>query len=411
MEESKSVSDMTNFYYPGWGLNMRLQSEQASPSDSDEEVPDAEEEKETSIDMGGFVGSQSGDIPYETMFEHFGFSMNFKEIDNSAYFENMPDIAWEVTKKSGPMFRVRTEPIPVDLKADIVANWLYKHRKIDFEAASKGLNVQQVKNVIYEFKTIRHTGKSARKRFNLMRRKLNVQHTISLQKFTEDNLDPGFTLAEARNHLLYNFPDLTGVSLFSINQLLKKQLKFSYKKLGLNNPIKSRPENKANLLSWIKLINALVEENFHVVYLDEFLVNRNTLKSYGWVRKGQPGRKTMRPTDFKMSFIVAHSQTKIEGIVGTNTTFNQIKYAHFLKMLILKLKDDPEIESKRLVIVADNWRFHRTRKIKRFFKKERLVCLFIPPYSPEANACEKLINCVKCHIKEFINKQRWAWTN
>ena len=72
------------------------------------------------------------------------------------------------------------------------------------------------------------------------------------------------------------------------------------------------------------------------------------------MRKGQPGRKTMRPTYFKMSFIVAHSQTKIEGIIGTNTTFNQTKYTHFLKMLVLKLKDDPEIESRRYVIVADS---------------------------------------------------------
>ena len=133
MKKSKSVSDMTNFYYPGWCLNMSLQSKQANPSDSDEEDPDAEEEKETSIDMNGFVGSQSGDIPYETMFEYFDFSMNFfMDIDNSAYFENMPDIAWDVTKKSGPMFWVRTEPIPVNLKADIVAKWLWKHRKIDF---------------------------------------------------------------------------------------------------------------------------------------------------------------------------------------------------------------------------------------------------------------------------------------
>ena len=127
------------------------------------------------------------------------------------------------------MFQVRTEPIPVDLKADIVVNWLYKHRKIEFEEASKELNVQQVKNAIYEFKTIRHIKKNERNRFNLMRRKLNVQHIISLQKFTEDHLDPGFTLAEVKNHLLYNFQDLTGVSLFSINQLLKKQLKFNYK--------------------------------------------------------------------------------------------------------------------------------------------------------------------------------------
>ena len=91
-----------------------------------------------------------------------------------------------------------------------------------------------------------------------------------------------------------------------------------------------------------------------MIFLDEFLVNRNTLKSYGWVKKGQPGRKTMIPTDFKMSFIVAHSQTKIEGIIGTNTIFNQTKYTHFLKMLVLKLKDDPEIENRRFVIVADN---------------------------------------------------------
>ena len=102
------------------------------------------------------------------------------------------------------------------------------------------------------------------------------------------------------------------------------------------------------------MINALVEVNFHLIFLNEFLVNRNTLKSYDWVKKGQPGRKTMRLTDFKMSLIVAHSPTKIEGIVDTNTTINQTKYAHFLKMLVLKLKDDPEIESRRLVIAADN---------------------------------------------------------
>ena len=122
-------------------------------------------------------------------------------------------------------------------------------KKIDLEEASKELSVQQVKNVIYEFKTIRHIGKNARKRFNMMRRKFKEQYTLSLQKFVEDHLDQGFTLAESKDHLLFNFSNLTDVSLFSISQLLKKQLKFRYKKLGLNNPIKTKPENKANLLS------------------------------------------------------------------------------------------------------------------------------------------------------------------
>ena len=84
--------------------------------------------------MNSFVESQAGDIPFETMFENFDFSMNFKEIDNNAHCKNMLDIACEVRNKSGQMFQVRNELIPVDLKACIVANWLYKYRKIDFEA-------------------------------------------------------------------------------------------------------------------------------------------------------------------------------------------------------------------------------------------------------------------------------------
>ena len=151
---------------------MRLQSEQASSYESDKEDPNVYK-KEESIDMSGFVESQAGDIPYETMFENFYFSMNFKEIYNNAHCEKMLDIACEVRNKSGSMFQVRTELIPVDLKAYIVANLLYKHRKIDFEAASKGLSVKQVKNTINY--TPSDTSKSTRKSFNLMRFKLSVQ--------------------------------------------------------------------------------------------------------------------------------------------------------------------------------------------------------------------------------------------
>ena len=34
------------------------------------------------------------------------------------------------------------------------------------------------------------------------------------------------------------------------------------------------------------MINALVEENYHFVFINEYLINRNTLKSYGWTKKG-----------------------------------------------------------------------------------------------------------------------------
>ena len=147
---------------------------------------------------------------------------------------------------------------------------------------------------------------------------------------------------------------------------------------------------------------------FYVVYLDEFLINRNTKKEYDWALKGQPGRMLSKPTEFRMIFIVAHSSIRVEGIVGTKTTFNQEKYFIFLKSLIHKLKSDPEVRNKKIIVIADNCVFHRTKIIERIFKQEQIICLFIPPYWPEANACEKLINYVKVHIKDHISLQRYC---
>ena len=97
-----------------------------------------------------------------------------------------------------------------------------------------------------------------------------------------------------------------------------------------------------------------------------------------------------------MSFVITHSQTRIEGIMGTKTTFNQHKYNFFLKEVINRLKREVQYQSlERVVIVADNWVFHRTKLIKSYITKEKLRWFFTPPYSPEINAWEKLINLIK----------------
>ena len=64
--------------------------------------------------------------------------------------------------------------------------------------------------------------------------------------------------------------------------------------------------------------------------------------------ESKPGRMFSKPTEFRMSFIVAHSSIKVEEIVGTKTTFNQKKYFIFLKSLIHKLKSDSEVRNKKL---------------------------------------------------------------
>ena len=58
------------------------------------------------------------------------------------------------------------------------------------------------------------------------------------------------------------------------------------------------------------------------------------------------------------------------------------------------------------MIIADNWVYHRTELIKDFMAKNKMRCLFIPAYSPEINACEKLINYIKNKVKALVREQR-----
>ena len=120
MERFESRLEMINFYYPGCNQRLRLIKENPAPLDSDDEVSDREEEKEIRNHPIGFIGTEANDISYKTMCDFYVFSLEFEEIDSSTEEEKMYYIAWAVAKNRSPMFLARIEPIPVDIKADII---------------------------------------------------------------------------------------------------------------------------------------------------------------------------------------------------------------------------------------------------------------------------------------------------
>ena len=97
------------------------------------------------------------------------------------------------------------------------------------------------------------------------------------------------------------------------------------------NPVKATPDYKVNLASWWRAIIGLIEQGIHLLFVDEFLVNRSTFHTYRWTKRGMPERLLKKPTNFKMSVVVANSLNRVEGIMGTKTTFNQIKYTIFFE--------------------------------------------------------------------------------
>ena len=133
-------------------------------------------------------------------------------------------------------------------------------------------------------------------------------------------------------------------------------------------------------------------------------MNRNTISKYGRQLVCREGY--LKDQWILKWVLIAYSQTQIEGIMRTKTTFTQIKYLKFLKKLVEKVKSKQNVPSSKIVIVADNCRFHRANKVREYFIEEEIVCLFISPYSPEINPYEKLINLVKIYVKDNVNSQK-----
>ena len=71
----------------------------------------------------------------------------------------------------------------------------------------------------------------------------------SLEKFIKDHHHRCFTLSDARNHQIQEFPNLSSASQSTKSKFLHEKLNKSYKKLDSEKLSKMIRYNKANLIS------------------------------------------------------------------------------------------------------------------------------------------------------------------
>ena len=126
---------ITTFYFPGSRENLKMSTEDTESFSSGEEDLLSLEEKILTDLMIGFVGTQNNDISYETLLQHIDFNWEF-DFESDDEIEN--EVAKAVYKNRSPMFQVRRESIPDEVKAELVLNWLYKNRARDQEALRLG---------------------------------------------------------------------------------------------------------------------------------------------------------------------------------------------------------------------------------------------------------------------------------
>ena len=88
----------------------------------------------------------------------------------------------------------------------------------------------------------------------------------------------------------------------------------------------------------------------------------------------------------KFSVFGAYNKNNDRMIITTSTYFNTASFKRFIEHLIKRVK----LKNKKILLVLDNARYHKTKELKLFFKgiEDKLKLLFLPPYSPDLNPIE-----------------------
>lgn len=152
-----------------------------------------------------------------------------------------------------------------------------------------------------------------------------------------------------------------------------------------------------------KLENQYAEGLIDLYYGDESHVCTSGYVPYGWQFKGEdcyvPSEQKFRLNCFG----IIDRNSNYDGFTTTES-INSDRILEYLDDLSLRIK-------KKTVIVLDNAKIHRARKVmyhRKMWEKRGLFIFFLPPYSPHLNLAETLWRILKgkwIKPQDYISKE------
>ena len=199
---------------------------------------------------------------------------------------------------------------------------------------------------------------------------------------------------------------LPPLSTTSIRKILKKHLRYTYKRAWKLHPRTSTPTNIRKIHESIYIQITLEERGYEMIYLDEFSLSARKYAPYNWAPRGE--RAYFRPSnqDFTMSFMIAFSRARFYGIKGTQRSGDSKMFLRFTKNLIKYRWSWDNDDNAKWWIILDNATIHTSKEIREDLRDLKVKMITICPYCPFLNPAEKLILWVKEKIRSKIKEDR-----
>ena len=191
---------------------------------------------------------------------------------------------------------------------------------------------------------------------------------------------------------------LTTPSSTTIAKYLKEDLGLVFKKVNVRYAQRWTKADVIWKLKYVWIYYRLCQQNWKVVYIDEFNVSDTSIKLYSWTKKGYQNY-WFGPKRFqKVNCIISLSEEGPINITTTSANINAKNFLKFLEETIDKLRRHTENKDTKHMIIMDNASIHNARIVQKKMKDLWQLVIALPPYTPEWNAAELAINVVKSQI-------------
>ena len=142
----------------------------------------------------------------------------------------------------------------------------------------------------------------------------------------------------------------------------------------------------------------LESNGYEIIFANEFRINMRSEGLYNWSPRGTPSMIAINTEPWRMSFIVAFSKRRIEGIIASNNSIISKIFWFFLNDIWNKFSNADHLRRKP-VIILDNWKLHKSKETLNFVDLKGIRFLSIPPYTPQLNGAEKMIALIRSRLE------------
>ena len=145
------------------------------------------------------------------------------------------------------------------------------------------------------------------------------------------------------------------------------------------------------------------DPNIQLWCADEVHFQRHSSLTRMWAPKGQQPHVLSASTRQKVSFFGALNLKTGSLLTQETTTFNAATFGDFLYHVLQRTEG-------KIYLILDNATWHKALDLRDFFidNQDRLVRIFLPPYSPELNPIERVWRVTRrqvTHNRYFASTQ------